>query len=347
MSKRIIYLSSYFVAIVFLYSCGGTTENTNTAADSIADSAVAVTDAYLEGLNEQISSDPNNSQLYHDKGYYQYQRGNYDEGLLNVYKAIALDTANASYYYSLSEMYLAAQDLDRAGKYLNTCIRLDETYEMAYVKLAWIELALENHDNAMDLIDMGLRINPYLAEGYYYKGVIFLELGDTALAVSSFETSREQDRNYMDAHIQLGLLYALRKGDRALEYFNSAIAINPKELMPYYAKAMFFQERGRGEEALEVYDQLHAIDSSVVEVYYNKGWVYANILDKCDTAIVLYQDAIDLQPNYYQAYNNIGACYEATGDYTAAATSYRHALAINGEFDLAALGLSRVEGKLK
>ena len=79
------------------------------------------------------------------------------------------------------------------------------------------------------------------------------------------------------------------------------------------------------------YDQAIRLNPDFAEAYNNRG--YANYWSgNYDQAIADYSQAIELRPNYAYAYNNRGAAYMASGHSNQAISDFDHALALQPEF---------------
>lgn len=342
------------VAVVFLLvGCNSDPE----IDDSITqESVVENVDEQLQTILDKIKNDPNNSNFYHELGYYYYQQGNMQDALNNVYKACAIDTTVAAYYYTLGEIYMhfgAQYGKDElfidAKTNLDRCVEMDSTNYRALTKLGWLECVMRNYQNALNYLDDALRANEHYAEAYYTKGMVFLEtgeIGDTALAASSFLTATEVDATYYDAFIQVGILYALvpSKHEVSENAYRSAIGIDSTRWEAYYDLGILLQDQGRAEEAIEIYQLLtKTAEPNFVDAYYNQGWVYLELMDSLDRALELFTRAIELAPQNHFAFFNRGICYERMGDYFAAEVEFKKALAVKGDYDLAAKALTRIE----
>jgi tetratricopeptide (TPR) repeat protein len=88
------------------------------------------------------------------------------------------------------------------------------------------------------------------------KGSIYKESGDTARAISSLVTATEQDNAFEDAFYDLGIIYAARKNPLAMEYYNSALRINPTNANILYARAKLLQDLGKIDEAIVEYESM-------------------------------------------------------------------------------------------
>ena len=75
----------------------------------------------------------------------------------------------------------------------------------------------------------GIKLNPYVAETYYNRGIAYVSKGDLDQAIKDFTKAIELNPNYAEAYINRGLAYA-KKGDhdRAIRDLNKATELNPK-----------------------------------------------------------------------------------------------------------------------
>jgi len=183
----------------------------------------------------------------------------------------------------------------------------------------------------------------YNAQAYFLKGFNFLEMGDTTRAVSSFQTTVEQDPEHFEAYMQLGLLNSIKGDSLAIDYFENALEVEPNNKEAMYGIAMFQQENEMYNEALKTYHEILEYHPNFREAHYNLGYVHMYYLQLYRQASLHFSDAIEVDPNYYQAYYNRGYCFELLGDVNNAIKDYQQSLAIEPSYDLAAKGISRVK----
>jgi protein O-mannosyl-transferase len=135
-------------------------------------------------------------------------------------------------------------------------------------------------------------------------------------SVSLFSHTVEVTTGNPIAHGSLGQAYAeLGQTNQALTEYNSALALDPHDLMALGNKASIYSLQGR-----------------------------------LDDAIALYQRAIEFHPNSYLSHRNLGSVYFKQGRLDDAAAQYRAAIEINPQFTPAVLDLGIVlarQGKVE
>ena len=297
--------------------------------------------ALLE-LEQRIISDASNPALYAERAalYLAYDSTRQAEN--DLLRSIALDSMNAEYHLRLGEVYYLSLQLDKALARFERTIELDDKNTEARLKLAEMQLVLRQYARSMDMVNDALRIDPYVAHGYYLKGWIHKEIGDTTLSISSFRTAVEQDPTDYNAYVQLGLLHAARRDPLALEYYNTALELRPSSVEALYDKGMYCQENGMDSLALSCYAAIMELAPNNALAWYNSGFVRMEHLADLAQAKADFTKAFALRPSYHQAIYNRGVANERLGALDSAAVDYTRALSIAPDYDPAAEGLSRL-----
>jgi len=260
-------------------------------------------------------------------------------------RAIALDSTHADWRIGLGDLYYRKIMLGPAEEQFTKAIALEPERTEARLKLSEMKLLQHKHTEAMVLANEALRIDPLQPRGYYLKGWIHAEAGDTALAISSYQTAAEQDPQFYEAYMSLGLLFAAKHDPLAVQYYNSALEIQPRSVEAWYDMGMFAQEHGADSLAIACYDRIKAIEPNYPLAWYNTGFILLEHQHDAPAARTQFNKAIDLLPDYTHAYYNRGLTYEMEGRLDSALKDYKQALALAPGFTLAADGLSRLQAK--
>lgn len=96
-------------------------------------------------------------------------------------------------------------------------------------------------------------------------------------------------------------------------------------------KKLFTQATKNLEKAIKVWD---GESTEIAQVHNALGYAYFN-LDKTDDAIEQYVKAVELQPGYVSAWNNLGDAYEKAEDMRNAYKAYQETLAIAPDNEIA------------
>lgn len=341
MNYRFLFGLTALMWIVFSFaSCES---NPNNNMDDVAfieaDTTMSDMDKELDAINKMLKNDVNNTGLYLKRARIYKENGNLTAAINDLNRAIKIDSLIPEFYLLKAELYKAQDDYKAAKQTLDKCLYIDNDNVQARVELGWLALYVTNHEQALDYADAALKRDMYHAEAYYLKGMIFLDKKDTALAISSFKTAVEQENDYYDAYIQLGMLHfndPLGEG-----YFKNALRVDSNSLEALYNTGMYYQEKGKFDEAIALYKKAIALHP-YREPYFNIAYIHHEYLQEYDKAVEWYTKAINIEPKYIDAYYNRGLCYELLNNRTNAKNDFQTVLKLHPTHTYAAIALERV-----
>ncbi len=296
----------------------------------------------LEILNTSIRQNPLNDLTRYKRARLYYQKADYNNALSDMGKAIQLNPSNLNYIIFLSDIYQGINKFEDARDLLKKVVDKAPKNIEAKLKLAKLELAFNDHKQAIINVNRALKIEPNHAKALYLKGIINLEKGNKQTAMLFFRKSVESDPKFTEPYIQLGILHSEQKEDIAIDYFNTVLNMHPQDMATMYLLAMHYQENNMPNKALSTYKNMISIDSSNAMAYHNMGYIYLVYKKEYENAIAQFSEAIKINPKYYQAYSNRGLAYELLKNKAKAKENYQEALKIERNFDKAIEGLNRL-----
>lgn len=331
--KNFLFLS----LIAFLiHSCGNQTK-TNEALNLKADSlSIKLNSPELKAVNAELLQSPSNPDLYNKRALVYLALKQLNEASLDAKRAIALDSNNANYYLTLVDVYYAQNNTRLAKELLEKTGSRFPTNIESLLKLSELYFLVRQYQKGIDYVNKALKIDEHLAKAYFIKGSIYRESGDTSKAISSLETAIEQDNQFADAFYDLGVLYAARKNPIAFDYYNNALKINPNNFETRYARAKLMQDLGKIDDAIVEYNLILKAKVDCEICYYNLGAVYLEYKKDNKKALELFTKAIEIKPDYTEAYFARGYTYTKLKDKVSAKADYQMCLKIQPNFDVAA-----------
>lgn len=300
------------------------------------------TPAELAELNKQIEKNPNDASAFYQRANYYLEKGFLQYAEDDVRKALELDAEKVDYYCLLADVLYAKGDVVGVNETLETALQKDSKCIPAYMKLAELRLVQQQYDEMNRYLDAALEIDARNPRAYFMRGFAYKEQGDTAAAIRSMLVATNQDAEYYDAYIQLGLMYHARHDAMALDFYNNALTVRPQSTEALYNMAMFYQEMGKGLEAMSLYEKIVAIDPNHKDAYHNMGWLHLNGSGDYKTAIEDFTQAIEIDSTFVTAIYNRGLAFERLNMYDAALQDYGYALKIYPNYTLAEEAYRRV-----
>jgi tetratricopeptide (TPR) repeat protein len=335
--KRVAAIT--FAALVFAAS-GCNTENSR---QQTSPTDKANTDTVLMALNKAIATNANDDAVYINRADYYLSINHVDSALRDILIAINIDEQNANHYITLSDAYLASGNPDKCLDALDKALRLNPESREALLKKAQLYLIMRDYDNSRATLTRLLDLDNINPQAYFVAAIGQLEQGDTTTAIRSLQTALDQDQEYFEAQLQLGILFASKKNPVAVSYLSNAIGLRPGMIEPYYQLGLFFQENGKTESAINTYKNILEIAPDYVPALYNLGYIHLVYLKEFATATDYFTQAIALAPDYTEAYYNRGFSYEQLGEFNMARTDYSTALEKTRNYQKAIEGLNRLD----
>jgi tetratricopeptide (TPR) repeat protein len=334
MKLRNLFLVLCSFSALGFYSCGnGTTPNTDSLAgkDSLAI------------VNELIRKDPGNLDLYLKRSKIYMQKKDYGSSMMDVDRILAIDSNKAEYLVAAADIYFFTGKVTRTKQLLERAVEKNPDNIDCILRLAQLDHYLTKYDDELELLNKALHKDVHNAQAYFMKGMLFKDQGDTAKAISSMQTAVEQDPDYYNAYIQLGLLTAAQKNPLAESYYLNALKVNPTSEEAMYNLGMFYQQANNYNAAIETYTALLKVNPHHFDAHFNLGMIHTIKLDVVDEGMKDFNAAIEDDPKDPRGYYGRGFCFEKKGDVINAATDYKMALSISPDYEPAAIALDRVE----
>ena len=133
-----------------------------------------------------------------DKGYEQYDKGEFTEAVKSFNRAIEIDPKNAEAHFLRAMTYqgLALSKLAIAD--LKKAILLKTDYAEAFQQLGYIYLVGQAPVLAIEAFDKAILLIPEVAELYVNRGSAQCMLGNREQATRDYQKAQEMGINYAD-----------------------------------------------------------------------------------------------------------------------------------------------------
>lgn len=336
------YKSLIVVGLLFvLVSCNNKIKNPiDSTKKPISDSL------RIDSVTQLIRKNPRNHELYSNRADIYLEIGNLARAINDLTIANRLDSLNPIYYIKLSDFYLQLGKSETINSLLlkgNTLIPNNK--EIVY-RLGNLYFYIQDYKKAISYLNQATEIDPFYAPAFFTKGLVFIEIGNIPKAITSFQIAVEREPDYYDAYMQLGLLFAAKNDSIAVAYYNNALRIMPNSYEALYAKAMFYQQTKKLEQAIATYQYLlHEVSNQFPFVHFNLGYIEMTYYGEYERAIAYYDSALMSKPVFPDALCNRAFCFEKMGKKEEAHTDYLKALDQSPNYPLAIKGLNRLDGK--
>lgn len=304
-------------------------------------------DPEIAQLSEALGKSPNNDTLLYLRAVAYYKLDAFDEALADLEKAMKSDSMQPAYYHLLADVlldYARPNDSRRAIEVLKLATQRFPDRIPTLLKLSEFQLIVKKHGDALATLDKILQRDPQNAEAFYMAGRVALDKGDTTNAVASLQKSVKINVDNADAWFFLGRIYSNRLSPVAVQYFDNALRVDSTYLAAQEFKAAFYKRSGQFDKAFEIYRDLLLRDPDYAEAYFDMGVMYLE-QDSFSKAYDNFNIATKVDPIFVKAYYYRGISSEKMGNLDAALADYKQASGMSPEYEEARTAKERLEKK--
>ena len=141
-----------------------------------------------------------------------------------------------------------------------------------------------------------------------------LRAEDYNTALEYFTEVKNSGAQGVDVYRHLAACYnGLGNAEQAMAMINAGLEQNPGDANLILEKVNAYLKEGKGAEAVEDLNRLHELDPENAQLLFVLGTIYGDENNKdiydVEKARKFYEDALAINPNYYDATYNIGVLY--------------------------------------
>ena len=220
------------------------------------------------------------------------------------------------------EILIFDDKLEVAEKLLNELYAIEPTNEEIYIQKANIYSKRDQHEKAVELLNIALTYTDDFADVYSLIGMEYLFMDNLELAKESFIKCLEEDTE--DHSALYNVVYCfdfLDQNLEAIEFLNSFIDKNPYSEVGWHQLGRQYYAIKEHEQALRAFEYATLIDESFLGAYLEKAKTLEK-LKKYEEAIACYNTTMELDDPTSFAMLRVGKCYERLGNHEKALKYY-------------------------
>lgn len=225
-----------------------------------------------------------------------------------------------------------------AKRHYKVLLKMQPKNATVLVGLASSYAQLMDFESAFKYIRKAQKIDPrnrdsYTLEGSIYRLLAQMEEDPRYLdkAKEAYERAVQEDPKFYEADMMLGMLYEAEGNPICMEYYTTAVKIQPKNPEVIFSLAYAKQQFNESKEALRLYRKMVLLDTAFyqAQALNQIGVIKQYDYKEIDSAIYYYNSATLSDPTLANAWHNLGVCYEQKGERIKAITAYRWAVKYN------------------
>ena len=164
------------------------------------------------------------------------------------------------------------------------------------------------YEKAIKKFEMAVSNDPSFFKSYNNLGISLYKLKKYGEACKNYEKAIKLNQNFAEAHNNMGSsLLKLKKYNDAIEYFEKSINLNKDNVDPYINLGKIYLEK-KNSKAIYFFEKALEKKRNSPEIIYNLGLAFKNNVNH-DIAEKKFKLAIKLNPNFYDAFSDLGILY--------------------------------------
>lgn len=220
------------------------------------------------------------------------------------------------------ELLVFDDKLDIAERLLNDLYAIEPTNEEIYIQKANIYSKRDQHDKAVELLNVALKYTDDYADVYSLIGMEYLFMDNLEQAKESFIKCLEEDTE--DHSALYNVVYCfdfLDQNLEAIDFLNGFIDRNPYSEVAWHQLGRQYFAVNNFEKALWAFEYATLIDESFLGAFLEKAKTLEK-LKRYEEAIGCYNITMELDDPTSFALLRVGKCYERLGNHEKALKYY-------------------------
>lgn len=280
-----------------------------------------------------LKIEPNNIQLLHNLGATLAQLNKWSDAIRISEQIVAIDPYNVGAWNNLGLAYEAIGEYVESAISYYKGLRVDiKSGEIINNIGKLYEEKFNEHDWALHFYDRVINEKIFdgseLADTIFNKGLVFRNKLDENEALKMFDKALVHDKNNVKILTEKAItLHRLGRSRDSLICSNLVLKIDPKQENILLNKAIVLADTSL-QDAIDVLDEYQMRNPYDHLVPYNKGSFY-KMHGNNTLAISEWRKAIELNPNFILAYDNLATEYMSQRDYPTSLTIFETAKSLD------------------
>lgn len=305
-------------------------------------------DEALDAFKECIELEPNNLNHQIEYGVALYKLSRLDDCLRVLDRVLEKDPNHPLALNNKARILIDRGQHAEALALYRQILNQDPKHIRTWIKAAQLMASLKRFDKADGCIQEALAVAPDDPELWRERAIIARNANQLDDALKYIDAALEKKSNDFDAKCErANILAALGKFNEAIDAYKLALHIKPDNIDVKISLGYAYLAVQRPKDALDAFEAVMKEPSQKnnPKVWNGRGHAFIAIGEtargrvNCGTAAMIekryddakndFDDAIQANPKFPEAWSNKGVLLEKLGDYQAAADAYIHALEID------------------
>jgi tetratricopeptide (TPR) repeat protein len=282
--------------------------------------------------SDVVKKSPNKARPHHNLGMALENQGMIDKAIAHYQKALQADPKYYRSHVNRGRALPDRGDIDGATEHYLAALRIKPNNSAAHNNLGVVLYKKGQFSKAIEHFLRALQIRQSYEDAYFNLGVVLARQGKTDEATSRFYQALRLNPDHAEAHSNLGSMY-INRGiiDKAIYHSNEALRLNPKLIEPHNNIGIALMQQGKIDAAISHFQKTLELKPDFKLAENNLKRALA-IRKEFETEISRLQELLKDNPENVELHFKLGNLYFRKGDQRQAMQNYKMALQLNPKF---------------
>ncbi|PHQ30368.1 MAG: hypothetical protein COA80_13830 [Leeuwenhoekiella sp.] len=220
-------------------------------------------------LAELYELEPQNEEVFIQKANIYSKRDDHQKAIELLEMALEITEDDADIYSLIGMEYLFLDDFQNAKINFMKCLEVDEEDYSALYNVIYCFDFLEQHEEAIDYLNMFLDKNPYCEVAWHQVGKQYFDLKEYEKALAAYEFAIISDDTFIGAYFEKGkVLEKLGRYNEAIENYQITLTLDDPTSFAYLRMGKCYQKLACDDLAIKYFLKTVKEDPLL-----DKGWI--------------------------------------------------------------------------
>ncbi|GAA4270839.1 tetratricopeptide repeat protein [Aquimarina gracilis] len=213
--------------------------------------------------------EPENEEIYIQKANILSKQNDHFKAIELLSMALEYTNDEADVYSLIGMEYLFMDDFENAKINFMRCLETDDQDYSALYNIIYCFDFLEQHEEAIEYLNMFLNKNPYCEVAWHQVGKQYFDLKEYEKALAAFDFAIISDEYFIGAYLEKGkVLEKLKRYNEAIENYRITLELDDPTSFALLRIGKCFEKLGNDDLAIQHYSKTVHEDPLL-----DKGWI--------------------------------------------------------------------------
>ncbi|PKV52191.1 tetratricopeptide repeat protein [Aquimarina sp. MAR_2010_214] len=220
-------------------------------------------------LAQLYAIEPENEEIYIQKANILSKQNNHTRAIELLMMALSYTNDAADVYSLIGMEYLFMDDFENAKINFMKCLEADDQDYSALYNVIYCFDFLEQHEEAIEYLNMFLNKNPYCEVAWHQVGKQYFDLEEYEKALAAYDFAIISDEHFIGAYLEKGkVLEKLKRHNEAIENYRITLELDDPTSFALLRIGKCYEKLGVDDLAIQHYSKTVHEDPLL-----DKGWI--------------------------------------------------------------------------